>query len=298
MSAPGRGPQETSAHQYADAGWPVFPCREGSKQPATQHGFQDATTSHAQIGRWWSAAPERNVAVATGAPGPDVVDVDNHGELGNGYGAWNKLREAGVLGQPQAIVGTPSGGMHAYYPGTAQGNGSIRGQHLDFRGKGGYVVAPPSRVGGRAYEVNGHQRPDLVRPVDWSAVRDTLAPPPPRAQAAPYPQGDPGKSLDRLVNWVAQREPGDRNFSLFWAAKQAEIAGALDGNGVERLVDAARRNGLKGGEPEARRTIESGRQAAQRGPAPARPVTARHAGQEAAPRPFAPAPQPQLQAGE
>ena len=29
---------------YARHGWPVFPCQPGGKEPATRHGFLDATT--------------------------------------------------------------------------------------------------------------------------------------------------------------------------------------------------------------------------------------------------------------
>src|SRR5450755_2790323 len=135
-----------AAHHYADAGWPVFPCWPGSKLPATEHGFQDATTHHRQIARWWSRQPDANVAIATGAPGPDVVDVDvKDGQ--SGFPAWNELQQAGLVASPQAVITTPSGGLHAYFDGSTQGNGRIPGHHLDFRSKGGYVVAPPSTVG-------------------------------------------------------------------------------------------------------------------------------------------------------
>ena len=88
MTAAERSPQET-ALAYAAIGWPVFPCRPGSKEPATRNGFHDATTDHAQIREWWRREPDRNVAIATGAPGPDVVDVDVR-EDGSGFAALNQ----------------------------------------------------------------------------------------------------------------------------------------------------------------------------------------------------------------
>src|SRR5947209_7042664 len=112
-----RSPQEEAAHRYADHGWFVFPTAPGSKIPATEHGYLDATTSHKAIQQWWRSEPQANVAVATGAPGPDVVDVDKHGDR-SGYAAWNSLRQAGLAGNPQAVIRTPSGGMHAYFKGT------------------------------------------------------------------------------------------------------------------------------------------------------------------------------------
>ena len=65
-----------AALAYATAGWPVFPCIPGEKVPATSHGVKDATTDAAQIRAWWARNPDRNVAIATGAPGPDVLDID------------------------------------------------------------------------------------------------------------------------------------------------------------------------------------------------------------------------------
>jgi hypothetical protein len=263
----GRWERLDAALAYAHTGWPVFPCRPESKEPATRNGFYDATTSEGQIRRWWHKEPERNVAIATGAPGPDVVDVDNHGEHDNGFGTLNHLKREGLVGGYHAVVRTPSGGIHLYYRGTSQASGSARGYRIDFRSKGGYIVAPPSTRPEGAYVVAKHGPAAEAGTVSWDAIRGELEPPRPQRQAAaPYPQGDTGTSMDRLVNWVAQRGPGDRNFPLFWAAKQAEQIGALDGGGVERLVDAfARADPGVNREREARRTIESGRQAAQGG---------------------------------
>src|ERR1019366_8019007 len=88
-----RSPQD-AALAYAGAGWPVFPCRPGGKEPATRNGFHDASTDERQIREWWHREPDRNVAIATGAPGPDVVDVDVR-EDGSGFTAFNRARHAG-----------------------------------------------------------------------------------------------------------------------------------------------------------------------------------------------------------
>jgi hypothetical protein len=272
MSAPQRSPQETAAHQYADTGWPVFPCRDGSKEPATGHGFQDATTDHRQIGRWWSAGPDRNVAIATGRPGPDVVDVDVKPE-GSGFAALGELKRAGLVDGYHAMVTTPGRGYHLYYAGTEQGNGRLRDHFLDFRSAGGYVVAPPSRDPRGGYEVVQHS-PATGRTVSWRAIREHLQPQASRERAVPQRQheadGDTGR-LGRLAGWLEHREPGDRNFPLFYAAKQAALSGLLDGPGEQRLIEASLRSGLRGGEAEARRTIASGRRAADREASPGRP---------------------------
>jgi hypothetical protein len=262
-----RSPLE-AALAYAAIGWPVFPCRLGSKEPATRNGFHDATTDPAQIRQWWRGDPDRNVAIATGAPGPDVVDVDVRQD-GSGFAALGQAKRAGLIEGYHAIVRTPSTGMHLYFGGTGQRSGSIRGRHLDFRSQGGYVVAPPSWADGGRYVVVGHE-PATGATVSWDAIRGLLEPPAhaPHSPGARQPGRDIGQtSLDRLVEWTAARQAGDRNFPLFWAAKQAALAGQLDGAAVERFVDAAHRSGLRGGEREARRTIASAQQeAASAGP--------------------------------
>ena len=247
-----RGERQEAAHQYADAGWPVFPCVPGEKLPATVHGFQDATTSHGQIERWWRRNPDRNVAIATGAPGPDVVDVDHHGQAGNGYAGWNKARRQGLVRDPAAIVRTPSGGMHAYFRGTGQRSAKIPAQHIDFRSQGGYVVAPPSAVvAGRRYEVVHHQ--PSAATVDFGAIRQLLEPEAARQQVQPA-AGRP-RDVGHLAGWVAQLSPDshNRNDGLFWAANRAIEAG--DNATLDAIAKAARSTGLD--EREIDRTIRS-----------------------------------------
>ena len=137
------------AQAFATSGWPVLPCLPGQKIPATAHGYRDATTDPRQIDEWFGRHPDWNLAIATGAPGPDVLDVDEHGPAGNGYPAFRRLRAAGLLDGAAIYVRTPSGGLHAYFTGSAQRNGHLPAQHLDFRSAGGYVLAPPSHVRGR-----------------------------------------------------------------------------------------------------------------------------------------------------
>jgi hypothetical protein len=137
----------------ASRGWPVLPCLPGQKIPPTPHGYRDATTDERQITVWFASHPDRNLAIATGTPGPDVLDIDNHGAAGNGYAAFRRLKDAGLLDGAAAYMRTPSGGLHAYFTGSAQRNGHLPGQHLDFRSAGGYVLTPPSQVGGHLYQL-------------------------------------------------------------------------------------------------------------------------------------------------
>jgi Bifunctional DNA primase/polymerase, N-terminal len=252
-----------AAHRYADTGWPVFPCQPGTKHPATPHGFQDATTSHQQIDRWWRRTPGANIGIATGAPGPDVLDVDIKPGR-SGYTALHQAQHAGLIPAPGAAVRTPSGGAHLYYQGTAQRNGALPARALDFRATGGYVIAPPSiSTGhGRRYQVVSHQ--PAAATVDWAAIRDLLGPQP--AHPGPRPAGDRDETVARLARWLETRPEGNRNFPLFYAAKVAATQGLLDASAREELLDASLRSGLRGGEPEARRTLASGERAAAHDP--------------------------------
>ena len=135
-----------TALNYARRGWPVFPCLPGEKIPATRHGFRDATTDPGQIAVWFSRGPDYNLAVATGAPGPDVLDVDDD-RAGNGFPAFFRIRASGLADGAAAYVRTPSGGIHAYFAGSDQRSGSLPRHHLDFRAQGGYVLVPHAQIG-------------------------------------------------------------------------------------------------------------------------------------------------------
>lgn len=191
-----------AALAYAARGWPVFPCAPGSKVPAIagSRGVLDATTDPSQIRAWWASMPTANIGIATGAPGPDVLDVDVKPD-GDGWPALARIAAAGLTSLAGDLTQTPGGGLHAYFTGTAQRNGRIPGQHLDFRGTGGYVLAPPSAVGGRPYQRLDHAAP-IGGPVDWLAIRALLDPPP---DPATFQQ----PSTDRDTNHVTLNRPGD-----------------------------------------------------------------------------------------
>jgi len=241
----------SAAFGYAAAGWPVFPCKAGLKVPDTVHGFKDATTDPAVIRRWWSADPARNVAIATGAPGPDVLDVDIKPD-GTGWAAFNRLKAAGLLTGARAIIRTRSGGLHLYFAGTDQPSGRLARHYIDFKAAGGYVLAPPSFVesddtgpAGR-YEVLDKRKAEGR--IDWQAARRLLEPP----QARPRPSH--GSGSDALVAWVAALRQGSRNDGLFWAACRMHEADSPTED-LEQLVAAAVQAGLP--EDEARRTVAS-----------------------------------------
>jgi bifunctional DNA primase/polymerase-like protein len=137
------------AKWYAEHGIAVFPLQPGEKKPYPgSRGFKDATADLETVHRWWAARPDSNIGVPTGGK-YDVIDIDGP----PGYQSLADLRENGRLPQWEGRVSTPSGGMHLYIVPTGAGNGAKVGPGVDYRGVGGYVVAPPSRgANGRRWE--------------------------------------------------------------------------------------------------------------------------------------------------
>jgi hypothetical protein len=128
---------------YAALGWPVFPCKPGTKNPATPHGFKDATTDPAVITRWFEGT-DNNIGLATG-PHFWVLDID---PAKGGEESLDAL-EAKQGRLPNTLTAaTRNGGTHLYFRGVPglKCSASKAGPGLDVRAEGGYVLAPPSYV--------------------------------------------------------------------------------------------------------------------------------------------------------
>jgi hypothetical protein len=252
----------TASTMLAARGIPVFPCTPGGKQPLTTHGFHDASTELTTVRSWWQRWPDANIGMPTGAAsGVDVVDIDVH-PGGNGFAAFERARSAGLADGWAWLVRTPSGGVHAYYLRglvEEQRSWQVPGQHVDFRGDGGYIIAPPSRVDGQAYvliAVAQHR----ARPVDAAALRAFLEPPRPTRPPTSMPAV--GFRTDKLADWVASRPEGARNHGLFWAACRMVEEGHPFDSTANLLGDAARSAGLS--DREAMTTIRSAYRIASR----------------------------------
>ena len=136
-----------AALAYARAGYPVFPCREDRKEPATAHGVNAATTDLEQIERWWDENPNYNIGYHPGGADQMVVDYD--------VGSDQEYIPVDGMTETLLVALTPSGGSHAYYA-LAEGekaanSASKLGPKVDVRGYGGYVLVPPSQVNGKPY---------------------------------------------------------------------------------------------------------------------------------------------------
>ncbi|MGV1005519.1 MAG: bifunctional DNA primase/polymerase [Candidatus Nanopelagicales bacterium] len=242
-----------AAGLFVAAGVPVFPCVPGGKRPLVEHGFHDATTDTAQIDAWWARWPQANIGIPTGAiSGVEVVDVDVHSS-GTGFPAFRTAHHEGHATGWEALVRTPSGGLHAYYPADLdrpQPSWQAARAHVDFRGTGGYIIAPPSAIA----RPNGAQvayrliltSGSPAEPVDAARLRDFLDP----RTAVPSTSAHASQAIRRaadaevLAGWVAGRGEGERNRGLFWAACRLAEVGTPPSAAMDALGPAAEHAGL------------------------------------------------------
>jgi bifunctional DNA primase/polymerase-like protein/CHC2-type zinc finger protein len=145
------------AREYAERGWPVFPLIAREKRPLTPRGLHDASTDRNQVLEWQQLFPTANVGLRTGIIF-DVLDID-------GPEPVPYVQEIlGLAYRHSGPVSNTGKGLHLFFAPSGGGNrAGLGGQKLDYRGDGGYVVAPPSiHPSGRVYR--------------WSEDRDYRTP--------------------------------------------------------------------------------------------------------------------------
>jgi hypothetical protein len=252
-----------AALRYAEMSWPCFPVTPGGKAPLGRlapHGLKDATTDPDRIAQWWDKEPNANIGIATGIT-VDVLDVD-------GYEGWQSLTrvvaEHGCLSS-SPVASTPRDGAHYYFLPTGSGNKAGFLPGLDWRGSGGYVVAPPSvRSEGNRYEwqVMPKEQP-LEKAPSWlvgllnpKPVRSAYQSAVPASSTTRYGRG----ALAREIGSLIMAPEGQRNHQLNQAAfslGQLVAGGEIDLEVVTHdLLNAGIRAGLD--EKECVATIHSG----------------------------------------
>jgi len=128
-------------------------CGSPGKHPRTPNGVKDATTDATTITRWWSAWPRAHVAIAAGASGLLVVDVDPRN--GGDHSLAELEQTHGPLPDtPRQQTG--GGGVHILFrrPDRPHVRGPRHGlgRGVDVKADGGYIiVAPSGHHSGRPY---------------------------------------------------------------------------------------------------------------------------------------------------
>lgn len=244
-----------AALAYVGRGWPVMAIEANGKRPlgaCVPNGCYSATLEIEHARAWLRRFPDMNLGAATGANSVDVLDVDTK-QGSKGYTAFNKLKAAGLLPEPLAIVHTPSGGLHCYYTGTSQAGGRLAKHDLDFKSSGGYVVVPPSVVDGKPYELIREQPRGSV--LNWGEVKQFLDPPKPINPVTTRTINPvTGNGVPGLAAWLSRQTEGNRNGSLYWSCCRALENGATE-HDLDELVRVAQSIGLD--EREALRTVRS-----------------------------------------
>jgi hypothetical protein len=198
-------------------------CDRPAKHPLVRHGVKEATTNADRIGRWWRRWPQANVGLATGIVF-DALDIDGPA----GLAALGELQEAVCLRLPGPLVATGGGGWHHWFTPTGLGNRPPRGlAHVDWRGRGGCVLAPPSRhISGRSYrwlrDLDQAPLPEVPAalrrlldpdPAPSCGLADPAGPADPTRPAAPgHPYGR--RVLAAELAALGRATPGRRNHTL------------------------------------------------------------------------------------
>lgn len=159
------------ALQYAEKGWPVFPCN--GKKPYTEHGYKDATTDPDIIRKYWEKYPNANIGFAV----PEnivVLDVD----IKHDQGKYGDETLAALIEKNEPLPATVEsltggGGRHLFFltdKPVPCANGFLPA--LDLKSKGGFVVLPPSNHPdtGQIYEWEASSSPfenEMAPLPDW-----------------------------------------------------------------------------------------------------------------------------------
>ena len=279
-----------AALDYARRGWRVLPlhsvdylgectcgdsaCASPAKHPRTPDGVKGASADPAQVRGWWARWPNANVGVATGPESSLwVLDLDR-AKAGEADGLDAVLSVCGYALDVGVVVETGSGGQHLWWAwpgdGTVQSRARVLGldgvkASADTRGRGGYVVAPPSvHASGRPYR--WLQEPPVGGlPACPEHLLEAVRAP--RREAAPAAAGGPridlGESggsraaryvegaLRRACGRVAASVAGGRHAALL---REGETLGGWVHLGVcspDVMIAALAAAGVAAGVPEA-----------------------------------------------
>lgn len=234
-----------AALALASTGLPVFPLRPRDKRPRFGGGFHNATTNTAHVAAHWDAHPRDNIGVRPPA-GMVVVDVDPR--------AGGDLALSALEGEHGPLPATwtaetGSGGWHYWF---AVGAADLRGKLCDGidlkHGGTGYVVAPPSiHPNGEPYRWTTPPEGFPTFAPAW-LQRLIERPPAPRLDQARSRRhqasaGNGPYTVGCLAGRIAKAPIGQRNRTLYGAARDAHRQGDLDTYEAD-LVAAAARVGL------------------------------------------------------
>jgi hypothetical protein len=227
-----------AALAYAAHGYPVFPLSKRTKAPIPKAdkdvhgkkiprtgGFYKATTDPVIVSQWWHQS-EHLIGMPMGAASNVfAIDIDTAEDHADGMAEWDRITaEHGAIDTREHLTAT--GGRHLILKyDDDQPIGCSRGSlpdGIDVKGRGGYIVMPPSRRKDREYRV-GHDM-DPIDPPHWLIEMIGTRP-------APLFEERQRKSVDAVHTGGAADEVDGIDATVFEAANVpadlAELAEAM-----------------------------------------------------------------------
>lgn len=224
-------------------------------QTLIPNGVLNASTNPNLIQTWWEKWPSANIGIATGEKSNlFVCDADSP----------IIVNDAIARGLPHTRGVRTGNGQHAYFkhPGFKVPN-KVKIEGFDFRGDGGYVIAPPSRhANGKYYEWLTSIDTPLAECPDWITAFIVSSPHYAPSVAVKIAEFDTSYGLGALKKAIASIEAaldGYRNPTFYknTASMYNLVAGGelLDATVEYAVIEAAHSVGLLNG--ETRKTFES-----------------------------------------
>lgn len=169
------------AEAYIQIGWHIFPCwwveagacacgdpecKSKGKHPipaAAPHGCYDASIDIRKIRNWWRRYPEANIGLHCGPSGVLAMDLDIYKET-----YLQPEVEKLITPEDEDTVTnlTPSPGQHLIFGADIQyGNhNKLLPPGIDIRGRGGYIMLPPSTHLMGVYQWEADHSPFEIKP--------------------------------------------------------------------------------------------------------------------------------------
>jgi len=249
---------------YVRQGYSVIPLQPRRKKPLIEwRQYQEERAMAEQVKAWWQKWPNANVGIVTGeVSGVIVLDVDGpEGEA--------TLRKEKLHIPATVIAKTGGGGWHYLFkhPGFPCHNfagktGKTILPHVDFRGDGGYIVAPPSlHESGNCYEwAISPREAALADPPEWlfalirrqagfsSGGRVT-----PEDWRREIPEGERNTTLARLAGSLLSKGniPVEQVILMVQAVNVANCKPPLERKEVEGIVKSIAQTHERNTKPEA-----------------------------------------------
>jgi Bifunctional DNA primase/polymerase, N-terminal/Primase C terminal 1 (PriCT-1) len=246
---------------YTARNWPIIPC--AGKVPLTPHGLKDGTTDPTVIRSWLAKYPSANIAVVTGQPGPVALDVDRTkdgasslAELIKNHGVevWDTLRFRSGGGGIHLLYAIPSDTV-------IHNSAGKLGEGLDVRGRGGYLIVPPSRHPSGGLYARDEQSPDDPAPMPASLLariqETTQSRIAPTTGAEVFETGRRNTSLTSLAGTMRRRGMTVREIAAaLHVVNNDRCVPPLDVSGVGRIAASVCRYPPQSSNEAVNRTFE------------------------------------------